>query len=447
MRLTWIQPEDLVAHELVQARAEGVDVADVAAAWTAAGGSTVPSATGASDGDDPTLREVARDLLDQLDERSVAHRRDHPSADEPDGWDGIVAQWRPFPVRPGTADPDRLHGAWLGRAVGCLLGKPVEKIPREGVEAIARATGNWPITGYFTEVGLPPEISQRWPWNRRSRPTSLVENIDGMPEDDDLNFAMLALSLVEQHGADLTTEDVAEAWLANLPAGRVFTAERAAYRNLLDAVPVERAAEHHNPFREWIGALIRTDAYGWTNPGDPAAAARLAYADAVLSHRRNGVYGALFVAAMSAAAVVADDLDAVLACGLAVVPPRSRVADAVRLGLELADRPLDNALDELHATYGELHWVHVLNNTALIAYALASSGGELSGAIATAVAGGWDTDSAGATVGAICGALAGARAIPEHWTKPLHNRIASSLPGFDGIAIDELARRTSAVRA
>jgi ADP-ribosylglycohydrolase len=258
---------------------------------------------------------------------------------------------------------------------------------------------------------------------------------------------MLALSLVERHGADLTTEDVAQAWLAELPAGRVFTAERAAYRNVLDAVPVEQAAERHNPFREWIGALIRTDAYGWTHPGDPAAAARLAYTDAWLSHRRNGIYGAMFVAAMSAAAVVADDVSTVLECGLAVVPSRSRLADAVRLGVGLAELPLERALDELHAAYPDLHWVHVLNNTALIAYALARSGGDLSPAIAAAVAGGWDTDSAGATVGAICGALSGASALPEQWTKPLHNRIASSLPGFDGIGFDELARRTMEVSA
>jgi ADP-ribosylglycohydrolase len=445
LRLTWVQPEDLVAHELAQAQAEGVDVADVAAAWTAAGGSTVPSTTGASD--DPALRDVARGLLDRLDDRSATHRRDHPSADEPDAWDDIVAQWRRIPTLRRAARPDRLHGAWLGRAVGCLLGKPVEKIPREGVEAIARATGNWPITGYFTELGLPADIAEQWPWNRRSRPTSLAENIDGMPEDDDLNFAMLALSLVEQYGTELTTEDVAQAWLANLPAARVFTAERAAYRNLLDAVAVGRAAERHNPFREWIGALIRTDAYGWTHPGDPARAARLAYTDAWLSHRRNGIYGAMFVAAMSAAAVVADDLETVLECGLAVVPPRSRLADAVQLGVDLAELPLERALDELHETYRDLHWVHVLNNTALIAYALVSSGGDLSRAIAAAVAGGWDTDSAGATAGAVCGALSGASALPAHWTKPLHNRIGSSLPGFDGIGFDELARRTTEASA
>ena len=38
------------------------------------------------------------------------------------------------------------------------------------------------------------------PWNRASRTTSLAENIAGMPEDDDLNFALLALLLVERHG-------------------------------------------------------------------------------------------------------------------------------------------------------------------------------------------------------------------------------------------------------
>jgi len=51
----------------------------------------------------------------------------------------------------------------------------------------------------------------------------------------------------------------------------------------------------------------------------------------------------------------------------------------------------------------------------------------------------------GSTCRAICGALSGAAALPDRWTEPLRNRIASSLPGFDGIAIDELARRTSAV--
>jgi hypothetical protein len=57
--------------------------------------------------------------------------------------------------------------------------------------------------------------------------------------------------------------DVAAAWLSSLPGGRVFTAERIAYRNLLDGHPPAVAARLGNPFQDWIGAQIRTDVYGW----------------------------------------------------------------------------------------------------------------------------------------------------------------------------------------
>ena len=158
-------------------------------------------------------------------------------------------------------------------------------------------------------IGRSPAISPRSvyrPTSRSAGPgidvrglTSLVETLDGIPEDDDLNFTMLALAMVERHGDKLATADVAQAWLDNLPAGRVFTAERAVYRNLLLGIEPERAAVVRNPFREWIGALIRADLYGWAHPGDPSAAARLADADASLSHRGDGVYGARWVAGMA----------------------------------------------------------------------------------------------------------------------------------------------------
>ncbi len=393
-------------------------------------------------------REEEAALLDELE----ALPGDPELADsEPDELDAIVAAWSrpPITTEPGGDLDDRLLGAWTGRAAGCLLGKPVEKIPREGIREILVSQDRWPLTDWFTAEGLPAGVAARWPWNRRSAGTSLAENIAGMPEDDDLNFPMLALDLLERHGHEVTTDQVAESWLANLPGGRVFTAERVAYRNLLLGEVAPRTATHHNPFREWIGAQIRTDVYGWANPGDPAAAARLAWRDARLSHVRNGVYGAMFVAAMCAQAVVSDDVDAVLEAGLSVVPPKSRYADAVRFGADLGRRGVDTekGLDALHGRYGHLHWVHVLNNAALTAYALTSSGGDFSSAVCTAVMGGWDTDSVGATVGSVCGALAGAERLPGRWTAPLRNTVASSLPGFDGIGFDELARRTAAVGA
>ena len=463
MRLTWSQPEDLVVAELIALREQGADLADVesvAARWVAAGGTTEPSPSGASAHPaPPELRGLARDLLDEL-ETLQPH-----SDSEPDDWEAITSllpaadptmdgaeagrQTHAAPSGISSGLAERITGAWSGRAAGCLLGKPVEKIPRHGIEEILRATNRWPLETYFTAVGLPDDVAARWPWNRRSAPTSLEENIDGMPEDDDLNFPILALHLLETHGADLTTEDVARSWLANLPAGRVFTAERAAYRNLLDARPIPETATHHNPFREWIGALIRTDAYGWAHPGDPLAAARLAWVDARLSHVRNGLYGAMWAAALCSGSLTASGVEEVLDLADGVIPPRSRLASAVGLGrdLGLSGRPTAQALDVLHAGLGHLHWVHTLNNAALIAYALSAGAGDFGRSIAIAVVGGWDTDSAGATVGSVIGGLLGASGLPARWTEPLQGRIATSMPGGPSRAIADLSARTSALSA
>jgi ADP-ribosylglycohydrolase len=447
-RLTWAQPPDLVAHELVASAHEGRDVREIAARWVEAGGSTQAPASGlGQEGDDP-LRALAAAVLDELDalpaEPDLGRR-------EPTTLCAIEATWLPGPdpagPSPRTALIDRVHGAWLGRAAGCLLGKPVEKTPRNGIHEILVSQQRWPLRTWFTAEDLPDEVAARWPWNRRSAPTSLVENIDGMPEDDDLNFCLVALSVLERCGPEFTSQDVADEWLTSLPAGRVFTAERVAYRNLLLGEAPPDTATLHNPFREWIGAQIRTDVYGWARPGDPAAAARMAYRDAVVSHVRNGVYGAMAVAAMCAKAMHSDDVDEVVAAGLAVVPPESRYAAALRRGVELGHSATDTegCLDALYAEYGQLHWVHVLNNAALAAFALTRSRGDFEAAICTAVMGGWDTDSNGATVGSICGALTGAETLPAAWTEPLHNRLASSLPGFDGIGFDVLTARVVAV--
>lgn len=375
---------------------------------------------------------------------------------------GRPAPDRPAPDRPApgaTAAPAgqdprdphlaaRLEAAWVGRAVGCLLGKPVEKLPLAGIRALARAAGNWPLNDWFTARGVPPELLAAYPWNRRSAPTSLAENIDGMPEDDDLNYPLLGLLLLQRHGKDFTTADVARLWLDELPAGRTFTAERVAYRNLLLGLEPPATATHHNPFREWIGALIRADVHGWTNPGDPAAAAAQAYRDAALTHAGNGVYAALFIAAATATAATGRaDVHTALRAGLAVVPPRSRLSEAVRDGIRAAhEEPgFDRVVDRLHARYGHYHWVHAVPNTALIAAALTHADGDFTQSICRAVSGGWDTDSNGATTGALCALITGE--VPHRWAAPLKNRLSTTVPGFDGIGFDTLAQLTHRLTA
>ena len=334
LRLTWVQPEDLLGHELRQAAQDGREPSAIAAPLASGGrprrpatggrlrqpGVPLPAAAGRGPpgrtGRSARARWRTSEPTDLARIRSACPRlaRSH---------------WAPRPPPSATA----LEAAWLGRAAGCLLGKPVEKLPLDAIRRLARATGNWPLTTWFTARGVPAELLAAHPWNRRSAPTSLAENIDGMPEDDDLNYPLLNLLLLQRHGRAFTTADVARPWLDELPAGRTFTAERVAYRNLLHGLEPPRTARHRNPFREWIGALIRADVHGWTNPGDPAAAAEQAHRDATLTHTANGVYAAMFTAAAIAEAATGDhDVHTCLRTGLTVVPPDSRLAEAVRHG-------------------------------------------------------------------------------------------------------------------
>jgi ADP-ribosylglycohydrolase len=444
MRITWIQPEDLVGHELRQAREEAKGVDALEERWFAARGAPAPKRGASPEPAPPELRELALELLDEIGTmpRPLA-------AEEPDGLDEILAQADPGPSREPAADSRaRIAGAWLGRAAGCVLGKPVEGIPRQGIRELAQATGNWPVAGWFTARGVPEEVSERWPWNRASRTTSLAESIDGIPEDDDLNFTMLAVALLERRGTGFDSFDVAKLWLDYLPAGRIFTAERVALRNLLEGYLPPETALRRNPFREWIGARLRVDAYGWAAAGDPLVAARLAWMDTRLSHTANGVYAAMFMAAAHAASMTESSAAVCADVAISVVPGRSRLAEALRTARDLAnERQWEAVVDELESRYGCYHWVHAINNTALVAAALYTFDQDFSGGICGVVQAGLDTDTNGAAVGSILGATIGLEGIDERWTAPLQGRFASSLPGFDGIAVDELVERTRAVAA
>jgi len=364
VRVTWVQAEDLIGHELRQAREEGKDVDAVEARWLAAGGEPAPSRGASPEPVAPELRALALELLDE-----VAALPRPLAEDEPDELDAILAAADDLPA-PGPAPgavKERIEGAWLGRAVGCLLGKPVEGMSREDIRRLLEAGGRWPLSSYFTAEGLADDV----PWNRASRSTSLAENIDGMPEDDDLNFTMLAVALLERRGPEIMSLDVAKIWLDYLPPGRVFTAERVAVRNLLLGLLPPETATHRNPFREWVGARLRVDAYGWAAAGDPVRAARAAWADARVSHTANGVYAAMFMAAAHAWSLVEPSAAAAADAGLSVVPARSRLAEAIRFARDVSGAgDWEAVVDELYARYGSLHWVHAIDNTALVAAAM-----------------------------------------------------------------------------
>ena len=426
VRISWLGLEERLQHEFRQLAEEGRDPGGLQRAWA-----------DATDAAPAVRRALAGRLLDQA-EQLVKESQPETGPVPPSA--PVLLVGRPLPDNLDA----RLLAGWTGRMAGCLLGKPVEKIPRQGIHELLASAGRWPLDDYFSAEGVPAEVLERYPWNRASAGTSLRENIVCMPEDDDLNFSMLNLSVLESAGPDFTTEDIAAAWLFMLPALTTFTAERVAYQNLLEGTNPPQTATHRNPYREWIGAQIRGDVWGWCSPGDPARAAEHALRDARLSHTDNGVWAEIYVAGMVAAACVQDEVPGVVEAGLALLPADSRLAEAVRFTLELRGRELDweEAVDSLSARYGHYHWVHAVNNAALVTAALLYGGGDFGRSVCLAVMGGWDTDSNGATVGSIVGTLRGE--VPTRWSGPLRGQVRSSLRGFDLASPQDLARRTAA---
>jgi len=341
-------------------------------------------------------------------------------------------------------DPTRIRGAWAGRISGCILGKPVEVLSFEqgweGLTIYLQDTGALPLRDYIP-------LEEGSIVDRLGRSCCRGHIVRAEP-DDDINYSVLALVLLEQHGAKLATADVARAWLKMLPAGAMWTAERAAYATLLanmtdefvngDEPGFDLARCSDNPFNDWIGAQIRADVYGWVCPGRPAFAAELARRDASLSHRGDGIYGAMFIAALGAAIPATERLDAAIDMALGEIPADCGAALSVKFGRGIAGQ--EDAVEQLHREFAELSPVHTLNNLALVVWALCSFGGDFSAGIGNAVAAGWDTDCNAATVGALLG-LSGAD-IPDHWTQPWAGRVGVGLAGHSELTLSDLVART-----
>lgn len=423
---------DLASDELRQRSETGYDVGAIATEFAV----TAPD-------DRHRLAEVYADLGRTTRSQSWPY-------EEPDALGDILASL-PHGAQPGSATApgvqpdfgDRVLGGWLGRIAGCNLGKPVEDGDHwtaDRIRSYLELAGAYPLRDYVPVMQPMPagyRLRECWPETTRGR-------VSGAARDDDIDYTILGLGLLEQHGAGLSRDHVAEAWLSSLPYLRVFTAERAAYANLLRGVPLDQVADVRNPYREWIGALIRADVFGWALPGQPAAAARLAYVDATLSHRGNGVYGAIWVAALIACAGAADTVSDAVTESLAYVPIGSRLADVLRrVRRGYTDKlTWEEMLQRLQQGWGHYGWVHTLPNAGAIVAALLWGEEDFATTVGLAVQAGWDTDSAAATAGSVAGTVLGARRLPAHLVSPLQDRTRSAVFGADHSVISRLAERT-----
>ncbi|MEM9881910.1 MAG: ADP-ribosylglycohydrolase family protein [Planctomycetota bacterium] len=363
-----------------------------------------------------------------------------PPPETSDGW--------PRPVDPQHA-ADRIRQGWLASVCGCQLGKPLEvqATSAELREAFGRV-GQWPIDDYVTPEAL-RALGREHPTGPRRG------DVGPAHADDDLNYTVLGMLVLEQHGPGFTQADLRALWENHLPIRMTWGPERRGLAAWAVAANVVPRGETH-PLHDllvmgdtWCGAQIRADAYGYACPGDPLRAAELAYRDATLNHRGTGAFAAAWTAAAIAAAFAVDEPLDTFRVANRFVPPRSRFAEAMAEGLRIVERAADwdAGIVALHNAFRGYDHCRVLQESAtlMLTARFAESVGH---GLCLQVMAGHDTDSYAATAGALLGVLhdpAGPARLEARWLAPFCGKIDVALAQFHEARLDAIADRLAAL--
>jgi ADP-ribosylglycohydrolase len=333
---------------------------------------------------------------------------------------------------------DKLEGALLARLAGCTLGAPVEFWEVKDMEDWAKYIGDaFPPVEYWSKIKSPSNLR----YDKSMCIEYTKDVINGVPVDDDIVYTLLGLLISEDFGLDFTTEDVGKAWLKYLPYA--CTAEDIALKNLKAGIPATEAAVENNPYCQWIGADIRSDPWAYLAPAYPEKAAEMAYRDAYISHRRNGIYGEMFFSAAQSAAFAVDHPVEALKLGLTEIPRGCSLYKDIEWALNTGKdiKNYKQAREAVNDYFKGMSGVHTNNNACLTIFGLMIGGTDMTKVISETVAMGLDNDCTAATAGSIVGAIVGKKGIPEHWYKNFNNTVHSYLIDRESFKIDDLVQR------
>jgi ADP-ribosylglycohydrolase len=238
---------------------------------------------------------------------------------------------------------------------------------------------------------------------------------------DDTEFgALTARALIDCRG-QLTPELAAAAWRKYV-LGRGGAKKRAG-RPLYGALEnLSRGIEpplsgRHNVMNIDDGAAMRASPHGIYRAGDPQGAARLAAADACVSHDADGIWAAQAIAASVAVAMAEGSPEEIVDAGRAFFPALSWIGAAMDRAMAVCDEKPD-----IEVAYEELHtklWTpeHAAAPEAIPAvYAIfrLTRGDPRRGLLWSANFG-RDADTISGLVCSLAGAMHGLGAFPDAW--------------------------------
>ena len=352
---------------------------------------------------------------------------------------------------------DKIHGGVFGRMIGCILGKPLEgyECHMEDIKTYLEPLGAWPLNDYV------PQFS---PAQKRPLERDTVDSMKGfvsyVQADDDINYLVMGLKILEGWGRNFTHQFAALTWLHHVPLNGTFGPEHSRYVLYGNAFNPCRQpwlpegevwtelTSFLNPDEDKIGAMIRGDVFGLMNPGRPAYAAELAWRDGYNTHKKTGLYAEMWVAATIAAAFHTFNPVEAMQIGLEQLPANAYYTECVKKAIDISlnEPDFEKAYDHIRELWDHYGFAGTINETGAIVNALihaVDSRGliDYEKAICNTVMQGWDTDCSGATAGCIAGVLAGYHNIPDKWLKPINNTFYSNIAYETDTRIDAFADR------
>ncbi|HUW82902.1 MAG TPA: ADP-ribosylglycohydrolase family protein [Phycisphaerae bacterium] len=283
---------------------------------------------------------------------------------------------------------DKVHACWIGKNIGGTLGGP-------------------------------------WEGRKHTHALTFYEPVpDKALPNDDLDLQIVWLKMLEDEGIDPSVRTFAEYWWQYASA---YPWDEYGFfvRNFARGLRPPVAGCFENFFVDNMGSPIRSEIWACLHPGDPQAAARMAWKDAALDHAGGeGTCGEMFWAAVQSAAFVERDPMTLIRIGLHMIPLASHVGRAIREAVLCWQKGLTwgQARDRIVTWFGTQHPCHAVPNHAftIIGWLYGDDFGDR---LCKAVNCGFDTDCTGATLGALLGILEGTGGIPPRWRKPVGDQI------------------------
>lgn len=262
--------------------------------------------------------------------------------------------------------------------------------------------------------------------------------------NDDITYELAFLKAFEDKGYNVTSADIAEAWVGYVPFG--WSAEEFALRNIKYGIYPPKSGYFNNPYYEWIGAQMRGAICGMVAPGNPMEAARLAWIDGVVSHYNNGVIGEIFNAVLVSLSYVKSDIREILVETIEMLPKDSEYYSVVKFALDKC-KACANWIDAwayCEKRYERYNWIHAYPNAAAEVVALWYGNGDFDETMYIISMEGQDVDCNAAQIATALGIINGcpSSSIDKRWTEPIGDELDTYVREMRKIKITELAEWT-----